>query len=263
MRNSPIQLRTAANAPKALIFAALILPLGIASVPALAQGIQMLPPVTEGTKTDTIATTGSAPTPCPGPPKGTPAVPNILTWDGKNPITCATGITVTGGNVGIGTASPIGNLDVEPSPVQAATAPPTPATICLNGTCSTTHGFGSYVQEYGTAAETVKEPCGFTSVAYCPSGYTAISGGMTNGGNDELQNSQPVFDASGKPNGWGISVADANGGGFCTLNTISPYGGGGSPPPTPATASGTAPNLFFTNGTNTIYGDAVVLCGQD
>jgi hypothetical protein len=323
MTKSAKPLRTAVSAAKGLTFAALILPLAAASASALANGIQMLPPVTEATKANTIATTNSVPAPC--PPGGSPSV---LTWDGTNPISCATGVTVTGGNVGIGTTAPatlldieggqgnlvqvegttgefylnpsngiisesgeiglrsgggndilslqsangtdrlyipgstgyvgigttgpIGNLDVEPTPAQVVTTPPTPATICLNGTCSTTHGFGSYVQRYGTATKTIKEPCGFTSVAYCPSGYTAISGGMTDGGNVELQDSQPVFNASGKPNGWFISVVDGNGGGFCSNNTI----------PDGTTADGTPPNLSFT-GVSVMYGDAVVLCGQD
>lgn len=30
----------------------------------------------------------------------------ILTWDGANPISCATGVTIENGNVGIGTADP-------------------------------------------------------------------------------------------------------------------------------------------------------------
>lgn len=50
---------TIVSAAKGLIFAASILPLGMASIPALANGIQMLPPVTEVTKTTTN------PTPCP------------------------------------------------------------------------------------------------------------------------------------------------------------------------------------------------------
>lgn len=61
----------------------------------------MLPPVTEATKL--------APYPTPCPPGG---APNILTWDGTNPISCATGVTVTNGYVGIGTTSPQAALDV-------------------------------------------------------------------------------------------------------------------------------------------------------
>src|SRR5665213_79889 len=84
-----------------LIFAALILPLGIAPAPALANGIQMLPPVTEATKT------AIDPTTC--PPGGSP---NILTWDGTNPISCTTGVTVSGGDVGIGTTLLNSSLDL-------------------------------------------------------------------------------------------------------------------------------------------------------
>lgn len=102
MTNLATQPRIAARSSKGLIFAALILPFGIASVPALAgANIQMLPPVTEATKL--------APYPTPCPPGGSP---NILTWDGTNPISCTTGVTVTNGNVGIGTTIPNTSLDL-------------------------------------------------------------------------------------------------------------------------------------------------------
>lgn len=309
MTNSATQLRTASNTAQGLIFAALIFPSGIASVPALAgSNIQMLPPVTEATKL------AASPTPC--PPGGSP---NILTWDGTNPISCTTGVTVSGGNVGIGTTGPDALLTIEDNGgndltfknssgtdygwlglsgidgsastnelrirgdagidfvvggfpkmtvatsgnVGIGTTGPqgnldiengsNTAQLCLNGTCSTTHSFASYVAAYGTNANTIKGPCGFNSTAYCPSGYTAISGGMEYTGNDALQGSGPVFDSSGKPNGWYIAAWDANGSGACSLNTI----------PDGTTASGTVPNLSFSNGSNTMYGDAVVLCGQN
>jgi hypothetical protein len=108
MTKSAKPLRTAVSAAKGLTFAALILPLAAASASALANGIQMLPPVTEATKANTIATTNSVPAPC--PPGGSPSV---LTWDGTNPISCATGVTVTGGNVGIGTTGPVAPLDIQ------------------------------------------------------------------------------------------------------------------------------------------------------
>jgi hypothetical protein len=63
--------------------------------------IQMLPPVTEGTKAL------PSPTPCPTGDGST-----ILTWDGQDALTCATGITAAGGSVGIGTAAPQAQLDV-------------------------------------------------------------------------------------------------------------------------------------------------------
>lgn len=114
MPDSAIQFRTVSNATKGLIFAALVLPLGIASVPALAgANIQMLPPVTEATKTAT------SPTPC--PPGGSP---NILTWDGTYPISCATGVTVANGYVGIGTATmtyPL-EINVTSAPINATAA---------------------------------------------------------------------------------------------------------------------------------------------
>jgi hypothetical protein len=109
MTNSSTHPRTAASAAKGLIFAALILPLGAASAPALANGIQMLPPVTEATKTYPDTGHPMSPTPCPA------GSPNILTWDGTNPISCATGVTVTNGNVGIGTTSPGQALEVNGS----------------------------------------------------------------------------------------------------------------------------------------------------
>jgi len=107
MPTSATQSYTAVSTAKGLIFAALICPLGIASVPALANGIQMLPPVTELTKTypDTNHPT-SVPTTC---PQGSA---NILTWDGQYPISCTYGVTVTGGNVGIGTSTPQWPLQV-------------------------------------------------------------------------------------------------------------------------------------------------------
>jgi hypothetical protein len=113
MTDSATQLRTAVSAYKGLIFAALAWTLGMASAPALANGIQMLPPVTEATKTQ------ANPTPC--PPGGSP---NILTWDGTNPISCSTGVTVSGGNVGIGTTTmtyPL-ELNVTSAPINATSA---------------------------------------------------------------------------------------------------------------------------------------------
>ena len=62
---------------------------------ASANGIQMLPPVAEGTTTTCAA--GSS---------------RVLTWDGQTSVVCATGMTVSGGMVGIGTASPVSLLDV-------------------------------------------------------------------------------------------------------------------------------------------------------
>jgi hypothetical protein len=100
-RNPPFPFRRTSSA-KGLIFAALVLPLGIASLSASADGIQMLPPVTEATKLELH------PTVCP-----LGGVPNVLTWDGTNPVTCATGVVVSGGQVGIGTTIPQGPLDVE------------------------------------------------------------------------------------------------------------------------------------------------------
>jgi hypothetical protein len=148
------------------------------------------------------------------------------------------------GNVGIGSTVPQGTLDVENGSNTAS--------LCLNGSCSTTHSFGAYVEAYGTNADTTKISCGFQSTAYCPAGYTAISGGMTNGGNAELQNSRPVYDASGVPNGWYMTALDGNGNLFCSDNTIA----------NGTTASGTPPNLSFT-GPAVLYGDAVVLCGKN
>src|SRR5690242_10840974 len=102
MTNSAKKSRTVVNSAKRLIFAASILPLGIASVPALAgANIQMLPPVTEASKLS------ANPTPC--PPGGSP---NILTWDGTNPISCTTGVVISDGNVGIGSTSPNSSLDL-------------------------------------------------------------------------------------------------------------------------------------------------------
>jgi hypothetical protein len=102
MTNSGIQPRIVASAAKGLIFATLVFPLGIASVSAWAgANIQMLPPVTEATKL------ALSPTPC--PPGGSP---NILTWDGTNPLSCSTGVMVANGSVGIGTAGPTRLLDV-------------------------------------------------------------------------------------------------------------------------------------------------------
>lgn len=102
MKNSATQPRIVASAAKGLIFAALVFLLGIASASSFAgANIQMLPPVTEATKL------ASSPTPC--PPGG---APNILTWDGTNPISCTTGVMVSGGNVGIGTTSPAAPLDL-------------------------------------------------------------------------------------------------------------------------------------------------------
>lgn len=112
MAKSATQLRTASNDAQGLIFAALILPLGIAPAPALANGIQMLPPVTQATKTypDKAHPAPAVPTTCSSGTTG--GSPNILTWDGTNPITCATGVTVTGGNVGIGTTAPMSTLQI-------------------------------------------------------------------------------------------------------------------------------------------------------
>ena len=101
MTNSTAQRRTAFNAAKGLIFAASILPLGIASAPALANGIQMLPPVTEATKLyGDKDHPGLTPTPCPA------GSSSIITWDGTNPMSCATGAMISAGNVGIGTINP-------------------------------------------------------------------------------------------------------------------------------------------------------------
>ena len=60
-------------------------------------GIQMLPPVTEATKSTTH-------TAC---PEG--GTPNLLTWDGTNPITCAAGVQASGGTIIPGNADPSNN----------------------------------------------------------------------------------------------------------------------------------------------------------
>jgi hypothetical protein len=55
---------------------------------ASGDSIQMLPPVTEATKSLTT------PTPCP-----IGSASSVLTWDGQTAIACANGITASGGNI--------------------------------------------------------------------------------------------------------------------------------------------------------------------
>ena len=71
-----------------------------------ATDIQMLPPTAQGSTPTTI-------TPCASLVSGSPS---LLGWDGTNPINCITGIYVSPtGQLGIGTSSPGGLLDVEGS----------------------------------------------------------------------------------------------------------------------------------------------------
>lgn len=96
MTKAPTEACTVASISRMLIFSALVFPLAAASVPAIAgTNIQMLPPVTENTTTV-----------CPA------GTPHMLTWDGSTPLSCSNELTVSGGNVGIGTQGPQATLDV-------------------------------------------------------------------------------------------------------------------------------------------------------
>lgn len=97
------------------------------------------------------------------------------------------------GKVGIGSSTPIGNLDVEPTSTQAATG--TPATICLNGHC--TSGLGTITQEAVSGGWQLNSNGAYyaAATAVCPSGSVATGGGAhcdSAGGMVALIYSNPV-----------------------------------------------------------------------
>lgn len=154
---------------------------------AQSSSTQMLPPVTEATKTS------NTPTPC----LTTDGV-QVLTWDGQNIISCATGVTASGGNLSIS-----GNITASGNIIVLATA--TVGTSCSvvgaiaqdgtgkilscqhgtsgntwrQGTSTTTSPSGTVcgssvmdVPKYGNAWHLVASCQGYDPNVSCPSGYS-------------------------------------------------------------------------------------------
>lgn len=169
---------------------------------ARADGIKMLPPSDFSGNVCAGANTG------------------VLQWDGANPIRCVPGFTGDkNGNVGIGTTTPQGTLDIK----NASNT----ATIYLNG--KLLHPVCS--NRYANTA--TKIACGFTSQVKCQTGEFALSGGISGASNSVLQNSSAMIDdATGDPVGWNISVYDVFGSGTCTSNLYTTNGSvkSGNPP---------------------------------